>query len=99
MKFRFYNLLLIGSIVSLVMLSSCNKDEEDSSSGLEDGSSSLEYGSFTDNRDSTEYKTIKIGEQIWLAENLSYTGDNGFQQQITDNNEWKLTDAGKIARL
>lgn len=45
----------------ILILSSCNKEEN---SGPE--------GTFTDSRDGKVYKTIKIGNQTWLAENLAY---------------------------
>lgn len=33
---------------------------------------------FIDNRDSTKYQTVKIGKQVWFAENLSYETENSW---------------------
>ncbi len=52
-----------SSVVPTVSLASpCKTATEDN----------CEYGTLTDDRDGQTYKTVKIGEQWWMAENLNY---------------------------
>jgi uncharacterized protein (TIGR02145 family) len=84
MKIRFLSLFLIGSLVTTVMLSSCKKENDDNNSN---GGTNGTTGTFTDSRDSKTYKWVKIGDQIWMAENLAYIGSD-IQHITTDLNEW-----------
>lgn len=53
------------------------KDEE-FSAYLEENGVKFGYGSLVDERDGEIYSTVKIGNQIWMAENLRYVSVKGF---------------------
>ncbi|NEW84948.1 MAG: hypothetical protein GZ094_21625 [Mariniphaga sp.] len=56
---RYSGLLLLFCV--LLVSFACKKDPFDANSG-----------SFTDKRDNHSYKWVKIGDQIWMAENMAY---------------------------
>jgi uncharacterized protein (TIGR02145 family) len=65
----FCPLIVIGCV--LIFTNSCKKDEANNNSGII-FNPNLTYGTITD-IDGNMYKTIQIGTQTWMAENLKTT--------------------------
>lgn len=59
--------------------SSSEKMESSSSnSNLNQFNPDIEYGELLDSRDGLTYKTVKIGSQTWMAQNLNYETDDSY---------------------
>jgi len=84
-KSRIFNHMVIIMTLVLVFASSCKKEGPE-----------ISYGSITD-QDGNTYKTVEIGTQTWMAENLKTTkfNDNGSIPNVTGNTAWiNLTTPG-----
>lgn len=82
---KIFKFLLITA--GLVFTFSCNKKDEIPDINF---NKAINYGSMTD-REGNTYKTVTIGTQTWMAENLKTTTfNNGTQiSLVTDKNIWK----------
>lgn len=89
-KISILQLLIMG--VLLVFASSCEKDDDNITTNGKTTAvfnSNITYGTMTD-QDGNVYKTVTIGTQTWMAENLRTTiyNDGTPIPNVTDNDKW-----------
>lgn len=72
-------IFLYITILFLFSITSCNsiKKNHNSNLGKDISDFSKDSGYFIDKRDGKKYKWVKIGEQVWMAENLAFKVDSG----------------------
>lgn len=100
----FYPIILMA-LSLLIICNSCKKDDDEPVNPTNGKTKAvfnpnLTYGTMTD-QEGNRYRTITIGTQTWMAENLRTTkyrnGDD--ITLVTDNTQWEYSNSGAYCNL